>query len=69
MCFSDCHAKKIPTPVAKQVLQKAGLGLKKRKFSVEDNEVAEYNQLAETGESDEKTVYPQLKNCGGFELL
>ena len=51
------------------MLQKAGLGLKKIKFSVEDDEVAEYNQLTETGESDEKTVYSQLKNCGGFELL
>ena len=29
MCFSDCHAKKIPTPAEKQVLQKAGVGLKK----------------------------------------
>ena len=40
LCFSDGHAKKIPTPVEKQVLQKAGLGLKKIKFSVEDDEVA-----------------------------
>ena len=36
MCLSNCHAKKIPTPQKKQVLQKAGLGLKKIKFSVED---------------------------------
>ena len=69
MCLSDCHAKKIPTPAEKQVLQKAGLGLKKIKFSVEDDEVGLYNQLTETAESDETAGYPQLKNCGGFELL
>ena len=69
MCLSDCHAKKIPTPAEKQVLQKAGLGLKKIKFSVEDDEVTVYNQLTGTVESDETAGYPQIKNCGGFELL
>ena len=69
MCLSDCHAKKIPTPAEKQVLQKAGLGLKKIKFSVEDDEVTVYNQLTGTVESDETAGYPQLKSCGGFELL
>ena len=29
LCLSDCYAKKIPTPVEKQVLQKAGWDLKK----------------------------------------
>ena len=69
MCLSDCHAKKIPTPAEKQVLQKADLGLKKIKFSVEDDEVAVYNQLTGKVESDETAGYPQLKNCAGFELL
>ena len=32
LCLSDSHAKKIPTPVQKQVLQKAGLELKKNKI-------------------------------------
>ena len=63
------HAKKIPTPQEKQVLQKAGLGLKKIKFSVKDDEVTVNNQLTGTVESDETAGYPQLKNCGGFELL
>ena len=69
LCLSDCHAKKTPTPAEKQVLQKAGLGLKKIKFSVEDDEVTVYNQLTGTVESDETAIYPQLKNCRGFELL
>ena len=29
MCLPDFHAKNIPTPAEKQVLQKAGMGLKK----------------------------------------
>ena len=57
------------TPAEKQVLQKAGLGLKKIKFSVEDDEVAVYNQLTGTVESDETASYLLLKKCGGFELL
>ena len=32
LCLSDSHAKQIPTPVEKQVLQKAGLELKKNKI-------------------------------------
>ena len=39
--------------------------LKKKKFSVEDDEVALQNQLTGTVESDETAGYPQLKNCGG----
>ena len=69
MCLSDRRAKKIPTPAEKQVLQKAGLGLKRIKFIVEDDEVAVYNQLTGRVESDETAGYPQLTNCGGFELL
>ena len=69
MCLSDCHAKKITTPAEKQVLQKAVLGLKKIKFSAEDDQVAVYNQLTGTVESDETASYLLLKKCGGFELL
>ena len=69
MCLSDCHAKKITTPAEKQVLQKAVLGLKKIKFSAEDDQVAVCNQLTRTVESDETASYLQLKKCGGFELL
>ena len=45
MCLSDIHAKKIPTPTEKVVLQIAGLGFKKIKFDLEADEVSEYNQL------------------------
>ena len=43
MCFSDCHTKKMPTIAEKEVLQNAGLGLKKIKLSAEDDEVAVKN--------------------------
>ena len=62
--FVRLSCQKIPTPAEKQVLQKAGLGLKKIKFSVKDDEVTVYNQLTGTVESDETAGHPQLKNCG-----
>ena len=43
MCLSDIHAKKIPTPTKKVVLQKAGLGFKKINFDLEADEVSVYN--------------------------
>ena len=49
------------------MLQKASLGLKKIKVSVGDDEVAVYNQLTGTVESDETAGYSQLKNCRGFD--
>ena len=74
MCLSDIHAKKIPTPTIKAVLQKAGLGFKKAKSDLEADEVPVYNQLtsSSSGDSqpDELTLgYSQLQNCGGFELM
>ena len=74
MCLSDIHAKKIPTPTIKAVLQKAGLGFKKTKSDLEADEVPVYNQLtsSSSGDSqpDELTLgYSKLQNCGGFELI
>ena len=76
MCLSDIHAKKIPTPTEKVVLQKAGLGFKEIKFDLEADEVPVYNQLTSSSsgsgnsQPDELTSgYSQLQNCGGFELM
>ena len=74
MCLSDIHAKKIPTPTEKVVLQKAGLGFKKIKFDLEADEVSVYNQLTSSSsgnsQPDELTSgYSQLQNCGGFEFM
>ena len=67
MCLSDCHAKKYQHQQKNKCYRRRVWGLKKIKFSVEDDEVA--NQLTGTVESDETADYPQLKKCGGFELL
>ena len=74
MCLSDIHAKEIPTPTEKAVLQMAGLGFKKIKFDLEADEVSAYNQLAPSrsgnSQPDETTSsYSQLQNSDGFELM
>ena len=72
--FSNRCASKLPTPNEKQVLQNAGLGLKKIKFDRdEDNEDQVYGKLmADDQENDEEELalgFPKLKDCGGFELM
>ena len=74
MCLSDIHAKKIPTPTEKVVLQKAGLGFKKIKFDLEVDELSIYNQLTSSSSGNSQpgkltSSYSQLQNCGGFELM
>ena len=74
MCLSDIHAKKIPSPTEKVVLQKACLGFKKIKFDLEADEVSTSNQLTSprSGNSQPEELtsgYSQLQNCGGFELM
>ena len=74
MCLSEIHAKKIPTPTEKAVLETAGLGFKKIKFDLEADEVSVYNQLASSSSGNsqpEETTsgYSQLQNCDGFELM
>ena len=43
MSLSGIHAKTIPIPFEKVVIQKAGLGFKKIKFDLEADEVSVYN--------------------------
>ena len=74
MCLSDIHAKKIPTPTEKVVLQIAGLGFKKIKFDLEADEVSVYNQLTSSSSGNSQpgeltSGYSQLQSCGGFELM
>ena len=74
MCLSDIHAKKIPSPTEKVVLQKACLRFKKIKVDLEADEVSISNQLTSprSGNSQPEELtsgYSQLQNCGGFELM
>ena len=67
MCLSSPYTSKVPNFPEKQVLYKAGLGMKKIKFFSDDGEEDVYNKL--TSEDSENGGIPKLKGCGGFELL
>ncbi|XP_070559923.1 uncharacterized protein [Ptychodera flava] len=64
ICLADRFANKVPTPSEKQALYQAGLGGKKIEFCLDDNEQEVVRKL-----TDDECGFPQLKNCGGFELL
>ena len=67
MCLSSPYTSKVPNSQEKQILYKAGLGMKKIKFFSGDGEQDVYNKL--TSEDPENGGFPKLKGCGGFELL
>ncbi|XP_061171814.1 uncharacterized protein LOC133181305 [Saccostrea echinata] len=71
MCLSDKNSTRVPTADEKELLLKAGLGLKKMKFGLMDGETEVIQKLSsdETDENDECLGFPQLKTCGGFELM
>jgi len=66
--LADANRKKLPTAEEKEMLLKAGLGLKKITFSESDNFLDTISG-ADRDENGEYVGFPQLKNCGGFELL
>jgi hypothetical protein len=72
VCLADRLAYKVPTASEKQILFKAGLGLKRIKFDVDDNEEAVVKKITASETEDgsaEVLGFPQLHNCGGFELM
>ena len=71
MYLSHRISDKIQNPTLKQVLQKAGLGLRKIVFDLEDTEEDVNAKLTSSEfDEDQNTIsFPQRKNCGGFELL
>lgn len=72
VCLSDRLTNKVPSSAEKQVLQKAGLGSKKIKFDVDDDEKIVIEKIT-CAELDDKTGdvcgFPKLKNGGGFEFM
>ncbi|XP_006822760.1 uncharacterized protein LOC102806255, partial [Saccoglossus kowalevskii] len=62
-CLADRSEEKVPNTVTRQILHKAGLGLKKMKFCLDDNESQVVEKLTD------ESGFPQLKTCGGFEIL
>ena len=71
VCLADCTTSKTPTSVEQQILFKAGLGLKKIKLELEDDEETVMNKITSEAKDDSgKTKgFPQLKTCGGFEMM
>lgn len=72
VCLSDRLTNKVPSSTAeKQVLQKAGLGSKKIKFDVDDNETTVIEKLTCSDADDNGDVcgFPKLKDGGGFEMM
>ena len=71
VCLADRFCFKTPTSVEKQILFKAGLGLKKITLDLEDDE----NTVKEKISSDaldsqgEPEGFPALRTCGGFDLM
>ncbi|CAC5359836.1 unnamed protein product [Mytilus coruscus] len=72
VCLSNKNADKVPSPTEKDNLFKAGLGSKKIKFHADDMErdlLDKINSDIVEGLDNETVGFPQLKGCGGIELL
>ena len=72
VCLADRLGYKVPTAAEQQILFKAGLGLKKIKFEVDNDKEAVRKRITLSETEDDSTeviCFPQLRNCGGFELM
>ena len=71
VCLADRQACRVPSSTEKQILQEAGLGLKKIKFFVDDSEEEVLQKLTSDtpGEDGQPAGFPQLKEGKGFELM
>lgn len=70
-CLANREAAKVPTANEKQELIRAGLGLKKIKLELEDDEETVLQKIV-SGDPDEDGQpkgFPRLKGIGGFEML
>ncbi|XP_070569409.1 uncharacterized protein [Ptychodera flava] len=63
VCLADRNASSVPSSEIKQILTRAGLGLKRLTFDSE----CKSRDLMDTLMSD--AGFPQLRDCGGVELL
>ena len=71
ICLADKYSFKTPSSLEKQMLFKAGLGLKKIKLDPNDDEDTVKEKItSDMKDSDGNTVgFPPLRSCGGFELM
>ena len=69
MCLADRLAVKVPSSSEKQILQKAGLGIKRIKFD-DEKAVLETITSSEVNSKTGQTIgFPKLIECGSFELM
>ena len=71
VCLADRQACRVPSSSEKQILQQAGLGLKKIKFFVDENEEDVVEKLTSDmpGDDGHPIGFPQLKEGKGFEIM
>ena len=71
ICLADSTASKTPSSLEKEILFKAGLGLKKIKLDTHDDEQTVVNKISshEKDASGNALGFQQLKSCGGFEMM
>ena len=71
VCTADRLATKLPNSTQKQILQKAGLGFKRIKLDLEDNENQVFQKLISNDLDEEGHCkgFPKLNDCGGFDLM
>ena len=71
VCVADRYQARIPSSTDKQVLLHAGLGLKKIKLDLEDDEHDVLEKITCGDKDDDGNIkgFPQLKECGGFEIM
>ena len=70
VCLADRLAFKIPNVNEKQILHAAGLGLKKIQLDMDDDEQMVLAKLCSNDLKDGETIgFPQLSDCGGFEMM
>ena len=66
ICVADRYQSRIPSSKDKQVLFHAGLGMKKIKLDLEDDEQI---MCGDKGDDGEIKCFPKLKESGGFEMF
>ena len=70
VCLADRLSVKVPNAHEKQVLHAAGLGSKKIKLDLDDDEQTVLMKFTSAElENGQAVGFPELKDCGGFEMM
>ena len=74
VCLANKYSVEVPPGEEKSALHRAGLGYKKIKLNMNDNETAVLEKICDgtldhSDEQNRALGFPQLRDCGGFELM